>query len=335
MKKIILISVIVIETIFLIISQIYSGAIFFVKDSKTEWFDEKSPDGNFHIKCYQVGTSMFFSSQKIEVYFGSNVFTFLKNVNSITFKTEIANDGATLKNKNYKIEWLEDSVKIIFSGDEQSDNVYIIPYYYSNEDSTYNKDILSTNIEYTYGEVFEITKNKIVYGNVKEDKSSYISTEIPSNVSVINYQNSEITNISDIEVGDYVTIYKPEEKSDNVKTNIILTKKNYIINEVEKQLLNKREFQADLVYYNEKENYIIVQIPLEKEKNFGNMSSRPVYNFELSVLNRTETYLGTPENKLVTNYGYKVNESCIIQLESNIAYLPNKYIVKSIGFIAD
>ena len=334
-KRLLVISAFVIETIILIVAVFYSGMLFLVNDMKTEWFDETSPDGNFHVKCYQVGTPFFFGSQDIEIYFGAKSFTFLKNVNSVSFKTEISNDGANLKEENYKIEWLEDSVKVIFSGEEQSDNVYVIPYYESNENSLQNQEILNTKYEYTYGEIFKISGNTIEYGEVKEDKSSYLSMEISDNVSIIDYENSQTINSSNIEVGDYITVYKPSGESQNLKTRIILTKKDYIIDEVEKQLLNKRGFQAKLIYYNENEKYITVQIPLENEKEFGNMVSKPVYNLKLDVLDRTETYLGTKENKLQENYGYQLNELCSIELESNIAFLPNKYTVKSIGFIAD
>lgn len=334
-KKVLVISAFVIETIVLIIAVLYSSFIFLVNDAKSEWFDEVSPDGNFHVKCYQVGTSLFFSSQNIEVYFGSRAFTFLKDVNSISFKTDIANDGAILKDENYKVEWLKDSVKITFSGEEQSDAVYVIPYYQSNENISYNEEIENAKYEYTYGEVFEISGNTIQYGNVAEDKTSILALEGSDDISVINYENSQITNWNDIKVGDYVTIYKPTQTSDNVKTSIIVAKKDFIIDEVEKQLLNKREFEAELIYYNENEKYIIAQIPLENEKKFGNMISNPMYNFKLNVLDRTETYLGTKSNKLENNYGYHLNELCTIELESNIAYLPNKYTVKSIGFIAD
>lgn len=129
-KVIILIIIIVIETIILGISLLYSSAIYFVKDSKVEWFDEISPDGKYHVKCYQEGASLFFSSQKLVVYFDTTGLPYVQGTNPVSFRTELANDGKALKRENYSIEWLEDSVKIIFRGDETGgDNVYQIPYY--------------------------------------------------------------------------------------------------------------------------------------------------------------------------------------------------------------
>lgn len=129
-KVIILVIIIVLETIILGISLLYSSAIYFVKDNKVEWFDEISPDGKYHVKCYQEGASLFFSSQKLVVYFGTTGLPYVQGTNPVSFRTELANDGKALKRENYSIEWLEDSVKIIFRGDETGgDNVYQIPYY--------------------------------------------------------------------------------------------------------------------------------------------------------------------------------------------------------------
>lgn len=129
-KVIILIIIIVLETIMLGISLLYSSAIYFVKDNKIEWFDEISPNGKYHVKCYKEGASLFFSSQRLLIYFDTTGLPYVQGTNPVSFRTELANDGKVLKRENYSIEWLEDSVKIIFRGDETGgDNVYQIPYY--------------------------------------------------------------------------------------------------------------------------------------------------------------------------------------------------------------
>lgn len=129
-KVIILIIIIVLETIMLGISLLYSSAIYFVKDNKIEWFDEISPNGKYHVKCYKEGASLFFSSQRLLIYFDTTGLPYVQGTNPVSFRTELANDGKSLKEENYSIEWLDDSVKIIFRGDESGgDNVYQIPYY--------------------------------------------------------------------------------------------------------------------------------------------------------------------------------------------------------------
>ena len=51
-------------------------------------------------------------------------------------------------------------------------------------------------------------------------------------------------------VGDYVTLYVPTEESQNAQ--LIKKKKKRIINQTENQLLNKKEFHAELVIMKQK-----------------------------------------------------------------------------------
>lgn len=334
-KKLIIIVAFIIETVVLVISLTYSGVVFLVNDAKTEWFDEKSPNGKYHVKCYKVGTPMFFSSQKLLIYFDTTGLPYVEGTNPISFRTELANDGANLHKDNYSIEWLSDSVKIVFRGEESGgDNIYQIPYYRTNSENN-NKE-KTANVEYNFncGEVFEITNNTIYYGDIKEDKAKYLSENLSGDFKVINYENEELININDITVGDYITTYEPTEKYQNAKTIIVVAKKDYNLEQVKKELLNKREFDAELAYYNEKENYIIAKVALDS-KTFDTVNSQPFYFMKLLIGKNTETYLGNKENNANSNYGYHVNELCKIELVSNIAYLPNIYMVKSIEFIAD
>lgn len=104
---------------------------FLIDDNEVLWFKEESADGKYVVSCYTVGESPLFGAERIEVCFYGNR---LKNdnldeVNEVRFETELANDGANLNEDNYKVEWQEDSVKIIFNGEETGgDNIYIIPY---------------------------------------------------------------------------------------------------------------------------------------------------------------------------------------------------------------
>lgn len=127
-KTTILTIIIIIETIVLLISLAYSTFLFASTDAKTEWFKETSPDGQFEIRCYKIGTPLFFSQQDLKLCFHEAKSGKVENVNDVLFETYIANDGQTLYDVNYSIEWLEDSVKIMLIGDE-SKSVFVIPYY--------------------------------------------------------------------------------------------------------------------------------------------------------------------------------------------------------------
>lgn len=220
-----------------------------------------------------------------------------------------------------------------------------IIYYYDKDGNItdikrYNEnDVLgdvNKEIQYnqSYGEIFKIENNTIYYGDVKENESDYLSQKIPENSKIINYENEEIISVNDIEVGDYITLYVPTPESINAQAIIIVAKKDYIINQIENQLLHKKEFNGNLDYYNESENYITVEIALEN-KTIENMPVQPMYYLDLRVGDNTETYLGWKEDNPNSNYGYHVHELCTIELETEITDLSNKYIVKSIEFIAD
>lgn len=129
-KTMILTIIIVLETIVLLISLAYSTFLFAFEDGKTKWFEETSPDGQYKVTCFTVGSPLFFDSQDLEVHFLGTKLTNANNINDIYFKTALNNDGATLRDENYSIQWLEDSVKIVFRGQESGgDNIYVIPYY--------------------------------------------------------------------------------------------------------------------------------------------------------------------------------------------------------------
>lgn len=129
-KKILLIVLIVVETIILFISLTYSMLLFGFNDVETKWFDDISPDGQFEIRCYKVGTPLFFSEQKLRIYFHESKSTDVKDINNVCFETDLGNKGKTVQDENYEIEWMQDSIKIVFRGEETGgDNIYIIPYY--------------------------------------------------------------------------------------------------------------------------------------------------------------------------------------------------------------
>lgn len=205
----------------------------------------------------------------------------------------------------------------------------------NNELADTNEEDIDVRYTYTYGEIFKIENNIIYYGEAEaEEENDYLSQKILENSKIINYENEEIISINDIEVGDYITLYVPTPKSINAQAIIIVAKKDYIINQIENQLLHKKEFNGNLNYYNELENYITVEIALEN-KTIENMPVQPMYYLDLRVGDNTETYLGWKEDNPKSNYGFHVHELCTIELETEITELSNTYMVKSIEFIAD
>ena len=205
----------------------------------------------------------------------------------------------------------------------------------NNELTDTNEEDIDVRYTYTYGEIFKIENNIIYYGEAEaEEENDYLSQKILENSKIINYENEEIISINDIEVGDYITLYVPTPKSINAQAIIIVAKKDYIINQIENQLLHKKEFNGNLNYYNELENYITVEIALEN-KTIENMPVQPMYYLDLRVGDNTETYLGWKEDNPNSNYGFHVHELCTIELETEITELSNTYMVKSIEFIAD
>ena len=228
-------------------------------------------------------------------------------------------------------------INIIFRNynNDENENITDLNTYDNNNelvDINEEKDI-EVRYNYTYGEIFKIENNTIYYGDVKEE-NDYLSQEIPENSKIIDYESEKTISVDNIGVGDYVTFYVPTEESQNAQSIIIVAKEDYIINQIENQLLNKKEFHAELDYYNESENYITVEIALEN-KTIENMPVQPMYYLDLRVGDNTETYLGWKEDNPNSNYGYQIHELCTIELESEITDLSNKYMVKSIEFIAD
>ena len=89
---------------------------------------EESPDGKYTLKIDEIGTPDFsFGNSHLEI----TLFEMLPEDERpglyyrASFKADVANDGAR---GEYEIEWLDDGVQIILSGEEQPTAYYILPY---------------------------------------------------------------------------------------------------------------------------------------------------------------------------------------------------------------
>lgn len=183
--------------------------------------------------------------------------------------------------------------------------------------------------KYEYGEIFKIDNNIIYFGDVVEESTNYLSLEISEKYKVIDFETEEIISINDIEVGDYANFHTLTEENENAQSIIIVAKKDYIVDEIENELLNKTIFSAELIYYNEEEKYITIKLGLD-HKAIDNVEANAVYYFNLMVDDTTETYLGYSNN--LNSYRYCTVE---IELKSEITNLQNEYLVKSIAYIPD
>lgn len=95
---------------------------------QTEIFREESPDGKYTLKIDEIGTPDFpFGNSYLEI----TLFEMPPEDERpglyycASFKADVANDGAR---GEYEIEWLNDGVQIILSGEEQPTAYYILPY---------------------------------------------------------------------------------------------------------------------------------------------------------------------------------------------------------------
>lgn len=95
---------------------------------ETEIFREESPDGKFTLKIDEIGSPDFpFGNSHLEI----TLFEMIPEDERTgqyyraSFKADVANDGAR---GEYKIEWLDDGVRIALSGEEQPTAYYILPF---------------------------------------------------------------------------------------------------------------------------------------------------------------------------------------------------------------
>ena len=73
---------------------------------------------NYTIKYQEIGCAAFFGPTKVKVTFYNE-----KGRPKKWFSTKLFNDGKSPTDDNITIIWLEDRVKIIISGEEQSDYI--------------------------------------------------------------------------------------------------------------------------------------------------------------------------------------------------------------------
>ena len=127
-KKIVMLFIIILETVILAISLLYSAVLYVHKDVREKWFEEFSSDGRFFVRCYTVGNPVFYGPQNLSVTFDAIDRKETIGVNTVTIDTSFNNRGATLHDDNYSIEWLDNHVRITFQG-VKGKEIFMIPYY--------------------------------------------------------------------------------------------------------------------------------------------------------------------------------------------------------------
>ena len=146
MKKNILVGLLIIETVIIFLGLLshltgYSGESddldkaleirydrLLTEAGETELLRELSPDGNYTLLIRALGAPRFpFGKDELEV----TLFEMIPENErpgvyySASFRADVANDGCRAE---YKVEWLEDSVQIALSGQEQPTAYYVLPF---------------------------------------------------------------------------------------------------------------------------------------------------------------------------------------------------------------
>ena len=86
--------------------------------------ESHSPDGAIQL-IIEYEDAFSFGPHKIDVFFKDANAIFKKKL----FSTSISNDGASLKDKNYSINWINNNiVTITFMGNEQTNETYEIDF---------------------------------------------------------------------------------------------------------------------------------------------------------------------------------------------------------------
>ncbi len=120
MKKKIIYILLLIESLFIVLFFLYFCVV--LKNSeKKELFCESSPNGEYVLGIYEVGTPVWlFGPDHVLIKMVQKDFSY-----AVSFRTDVFNDGATA---GYQVEWQDDAVLIILKGSEQPDAYYILPF---------------------------------------------------------------------------------------------------------------------------------------------------------------------------------------------------------------
>ena len=100
-------------------------------ENTTELLREISPNGDYVIVINEKGEPDWpFGADHIEVRLFENTGG---DGYRISFEAEVHNDGGRA---GYKVEWLDDSVQIVLSGEEQPAAYYILPFKTMNDEQS-------------------------------------------------------------------------------------------------------------------------------------------------------------------------------------------------------
>lgn len=88
--------------------------------STDEWFRESIEDGDYVIVGEEIGNTIFGGDTQVTI----SVFDHVNKVHMTSFTTRIANNGDKLTSDNYKIEYNEEYIKIVFIGSDKQSGAY-------------------------------------------------------------------------------------------------------------------------------------------------------------------------------------------------------------------
>ena len=121
MKKNLFRGLIILEKLALLASITLLFFVYMFRWHRSPRLEETSPDGAYQLEILNVGSTVPFTPQKIEVV----LFQIQNRFYRTEFRTQIVDDGGP---GQIETLWLDDSVRLTFSGQEQSPSVYILPF---------------------------------------------------------------------------------------------------------------------------------------------------------------------------------------------------------------
>ena len=200
----------------------------------------------------------------------------------------------------------------------------------NNENSSEIK--IQYNVE--FGIINSTEDNALTLGYYINDESSLRTISLTDDIKVIDFETEKEINYNEIKRGDYVYINIPTEYNNNKQTIISVAKKEYIEKKATEILIGKKKFDTGIVYYNNKENYVIANIEIE-EKAINNLWSNASYYMKFNILPTTEIYLARTES-LKEKSDILLNEMCWMIVDADmISNLNNNYNATTIEFFGD
>lgn len=122
-STIIIILIVLLLIVLLPILIIFGSLIYYMSFDVRTIGTYTNEQNNYTIKYQEIGCAAFFGPTKVKITLYNE-----KGRKKEWFYTKLFNDGKSPTNENITIIWLDDRVKIVIDGEEQSPDVHEIKY---------------------------------------------------------------------------------------------------------------------------------------------------------------------------------------------------------------